>query len=114
MRTRKNTNAATKRRIMATIIALHGSDCAACGRETIVGGATTDGRTFNLGHVKSEANGGEFAVWNLLPLCRRCNKFMGERDWNESGAPMLRTPVDAPLVADPGTGEINMEIPEWA
>lgn len=112
-KTRKNTNATGKRRIMATIIALHGTRCAACDRETIVGASPTDGRGFNLGHVKSEANGGEFTVANLLPICRRCNSYMGERDWTGT-APMLRTPVDSPLVADPGTVQTYMEPPPWA
>lgn len=114
MTTRKNTNSATKRRILATVIAIHGSDCAACGRETIVGGSPTDGRTFNLGHVRADANGGTFSVANLLPICRRCNVYMGERDWQESGAPMLRTPRDAALVPDPGTTPRYMDAPDWA
>lgn len=114
MRTRKNTNAATKRRIQATVIAIHGTACAACGRETVVGASPTNGLGFNLGHVRSEANGGEFEMSNLLPICRRCNSWMGDADWAVSGAPMLRTPVWAELVKDPGTGETNMERPDWA
>lgn len=106
--TRKNSNATYKRRILATVIAAHGTTCSVigCGRVTVVGGPTTDGFTFNLGHVVSEANGGEFVIGNLLPLCRRCNKAMGDRDFPRH---MMRvTPVTVPLVADPGTGETNM------
>lgn len=112
MRTRANTNAPTKRRIQATIIGAYGTDCAACGRTTIVGGGPRDGYTFNLGHVVSEANGGEFIVSNLLPICRRCNVSMGERNWPDV-APMSTMPSDLPLVADPGTGEHDMEPIEW-
>jgi hypothetical protein len=112
--TRKNTNAATKRRIQATIIAVHGTACAACERETIVGASPNDGRGFNLGHVRAEANGGSFTVANLLPICRRCNVYMSDVDWADSGAPMLVTPMDAPLVADPGTVQTHMDRPDWA
>ena len=102
-------NSATRRRILATILAHHGNTCAVkgCERVTIVGGAPTDGYTFNLGHVKSDASGGTWTTDNLLPICRRCNKAMGDRDWPVSL--MARTPVALPLLPDPGTGETNME-----
>lgn len=107
--TRKSSNATYKRRIQATIIAAHGTTCSVigCERVTIVGGTPTDGMTFNLGHVVSEANGGEFITSNLLPLCRRCNKDMGDRDFPRH---MMRTlPLSLPLLPDPGTAEVNME-----
>ena len=109
MTTRKDTNAATKRRILATLVAAHGNRCmvTGCGRENlIIGGPTTDGMTFNLGHVVSEANGGHFRTDNLLPICRRCNKDMGQNDWPVSM--MVAAPRDLPLVPDTGTRETNM------
>lgn len=102
-------NSAMRRRILAAVIAYHGTRCAVtgCGRDTIVGGAPTDGFTFNLGHVISDANGGSWTTDNLLPICRRCNKAMGDQDWPSHM--MDRQPVAIPLPADPGTGETNME-----
>lgn len=106
-------NASMRRRIQATVIALHGTDCAACGRETIVDGKATSGRTFNLGHVIADCNGGSWSIDNLLPICRRCNVWMSGRDW-QGTAPMLRQPMSAPLLADPGTSETDMDAPAWA
>lgn len=102
-----------RRQIQATVIALHGTDCAACGRATIVGGSPRDGRTFQLGHVIADAKGGEWKVSNFLPICRRCNAWMADNNWQDV-APMLRTPVDAPLLPDPGTSETHMSPPPWA
>jgi hypothetical protein len=113
MTTRKDTNSRIVRQIQTTLIHYVGTDCQACGRETIVGGSPRDGRTFNLGHVVSEHNGGKFELSNLLPICRRCNKWMGERDW-QGTAPMLHAPIDVPLMRDPGATETNMEAPAWA
>lgn len=110
--TRKGASASLKRRVQATVIALHGTRCAACDRETVVGASPLDGAGFNLGHVTAEANGGMFVVGNLLPICRRCNSFMGERDWTGT-APMLRAPIDAPLLPDPGSVQVNFEPPPW-
>jgi 5-methylcytosine-specific restriction endonuclease McrA len=108
-------NALTRRRMLATIVAHLGTACAACGRETVIGGAPTDGMTLNLGHVKADTNGGTWTIDNLLPACRRCNVAMGGQDWTDAGAPMLVQPLPAgtPLVADPGTREVNMERAPW-
>lgn len=108
-------NSSTRRRIAATIIANLGTACAACGRETIVGGSPRDGRTFNLGHVKADANGGTWTIENLLPACRRCNKDMGDMDWADSGAPMLVQPLPAGtrLLPDTGDTETHMEPAPW-
>lgn len=102
-------NSAMRRRIRAAIIAYHGTTCAVvgCGRETIVDGAPTDGRTFNLGHVIADANGGTWKTENLLPICRRCNSELGDRDWPVTM--MARRPVALDLPRDPGTAERHME-----
>ena len=39
--------------------------------------------TFHAGHIKSEANGGEIKIGNLLPICSDCNKSMGTINWDE-------------------------------
>lgn len=109
-------NSSTRRRMLATILHHFGAVCAACGRECVVGGSPLDGRTLNLGHIVSDANGGAWNVANLLPACRRCNVWMGEQDWQDSGAPMLVTPLAAGtrLLPDTGDRETHMEAPEWA
>ena len=109
-------NSSTRRRLLATILHHLGSDCAACGRETIVGGSPLDGRTLNLGHIVADANGGKWAVDNLLPICRRCNVWMGDQNWVASGAPMRvdRLPAGTPLLPDTGDRETHMSAPEWA
>ena len=98
-------SSSTRRRLAATIISLLGSDCAACGHATIVGGSPSAPWTFNLGHVRADANGGTRTIGNLLPCCRRCNVTMGGTDWDASGAPMLVKPLaeGTRLVADPGS-----------
>lgn len=39
--------------------------------------------TFHAGHIKSEANGGEIEIGNLLPICSDCNSSMGTTNWDE-------------------------------
>jgi len=39
--------------------------------------------TFHAGHIKSEANGGEITIGNLLPICSDCNSSMGALNWDE-------------------------------
>ena len=39
--------------------------------------------TFHAGHIKSEANGGEISLGNLLPICGDCNKDMGPTNWDD-------------------------------
>lgn len=109
-------NSSTRRRVLATVLAHCGTACAACGRETVQGGSPLDGRTLNLGHVVADANGGAWAVHNLLPVCRRCNVHMADVDWTASGAPMLVSPVPVGtrLLPDTGDRETHMEAPEWA
>ena len=114
--TRGSLNASGRRRMLATIVAALGSDCAACGRETIANGGANDGRTLQLGHVESAANGGRFVIHNLLPICARCNAFMGDRDWSASGAPMRVTPLPTGtrMLPDPGTVRTHFDAPAWA
>ena len=51
--------------------------CPCCNKVPI-----TLGR-FECGHIISEFNGGETKVYNLRPICSRCNKSMGRRNWND-------------------------------
>ena len=38
---------------------------------------------FNVGHIISEANGGERVIENLRPICTGCNSKMGKMNWND-------------------------------
>lgn len=114
MATKASTGSVLKRRIAITVYTRDGGKCLACERDVIMGGSPRDGRTFNLGHVVADTNGGEYVVANLGTLCRRCNAYMGDRDWQDTNAPGWESVVDVPLMADPGTVETNMERPDWA
>lgn len=115
MARKSDTNSATKRRILATVLALaaangHGdgatyADCVACGHAAIVGAGARDGNRFELGHVVSDCNGGDYAVSNLLPLCRSCNDAMGETDMRDVLTPRYEivTGWNGRLLPDPGT-----------
>lgn len=109
-------NASTRARIVATLDAAMGLSCKACGRDTIKGGPTTDGRTLNMGHIVADCNGGTWNISNLLPLCRRCNVYMEGTDWADCGAPMLATPLPAGTKLLPDTRDEHnyMEAPPWA
>ena len=39
-------------------------------------------RNYEAGHIKSEKNGGETSVNNLIPICRPCNQSMGSDNWD--------------------------------
>lgn len=39
--------------------------------------------SFNCGHIKAEANGGELIVSNLKPICQNCNSSMGTKNMDE-------------------------------
>jgi hypothetical protein len=43
----------------------------------------THNNTFHAGHIKSEANGGEISIGNLLPICSDCNKHMSTINWDD-------------------------------
>ena len=55
--------------------------CFCCYKNTIT--PFTNCNTFHAGHIKSEANGGEIKIENLLPICSDCNKSMGAVNWDE-------------------------------
>lgn len=40
--------------------------------------AEIDSKSFECGHVKSEATGGKLTVSNLRPICGKCNRSMGK------------------------------------
>jgi hypothetical protein len=40
-------------------------------------------REFHVGHVTSEANGGNMNIDNLRPICATCNNSMGTMDMKE-------------------------------
>jgi len=111
MATKAQTGSAMKRRILATVLAMahaagHGdgvtcADCIVCGRSAVVGLGAADGRRFELGHMVPDTMGGDYAVHNLRPMCRRCNSWLGDRVALDVFRPRY-TVTDMPLVADPG------------
>lgn len=48
--------------------------CSCCKKEPITPFA------YHCGHVVSEANGGKMELYNLRPICPRCNLSMGKKD----------------------------------
>lgn len=40
--------------------------------------ADIDSKSFECGHVKSEATGGKLTLKNLRPICGKCNRSMGK------------------------------------
>ena len=40
--------------------------------------AEIDSKSFECGHVKSEATGGKLTINNLRPICGKCNRSMGK------------------------------------
>jgi 5-methylcytosine-specific restriction endonuclease McrA len=50
------------------------AQCNCCKREIITPFA------YHCGHVISEANGGKMELYNLRPVCARCNLSMGKKD----------------------------------
>jgi hypothetical protein len=114
-KTKANSSSATKRRVLATVLTLaasHGmSDgatyavCVACGRNALVGIGAREGNRFELGHVDSDSNGGEYSPANLLPLCRACNVAIGSENMTDVLTPRYdsRKGWNGTLVADPGT-----------
>ena len=39
--------------------------------------------SFNCGHIKAEANGGDTIVSNLRPICQNCNSSMGTKNMDD-------------------------------
>lgn len=57
------------------------TECFCCLKNKIT--PFTHYNTFHAGHIKSEANGGEISLGNLLPICGDCNKDMGPTNWDD-------------------------------
>ena len=57
------------------------TECFCCLKNKIT--PFTHYKTFHAGHIKSEANGGEISLNNLLPICGDCNKDMGPINWDD-------------------------------
>ena len=43
----------------------------------------TSYKTFQAGHIKSEFNGGDISIENLLPICKNCNVHMNTTHWDD-------------------------------
>ena len=43
----------------------------------------TSYKTFQAGHIKSEYNGGDISIENLLPICKICNVHMNTTNWDD-------------------------------
>jgi len=43
----------------------------------------TSYKTFQAGHIKSEFNGGDISIENLLPICKICNVHMNTTNWDD-------------------------------
>lgn len=39
--------------------------------------------TFEAGHIKSEYHGGKIIIGNLLPICKKCNRSMNVKHWDD-------------------------------
>ena len=57
------------------------TECFCCLKNKIT--PFTHYNTFHAGHIRSEANGGEISLDNLLPICSDCNKDMGPTNWDD-------------------------------
>ena len=73
--------------------------CFCCGR-------AVSQQDFECGHVLAAARGGSDAVGNLRPLCRTCNRSMGERHMDEFRAEYFRG-GDPPLGPLPPGGHAD-------
>lgn len=80
MRTKKNANADTKKRLRWTFAPSGVSRCVLCGEACRAGAGAKDADRMELGHIVAEANGGEFVYENLAPMCRACNDALGDND----------------------------------
>lgn len=110
----KAANARVRRQILATVLYLasltghsDGSTwaaCVGCGERAMVGGTPRAMDTFNLGHVKADAECGSYCPCNLLPLCRQCNADMGKETLTDVLVPVYdnRDAWDGKYVADTG------------
>ena len=55
--------------------------CFCCRKNTITS-FSGEKNTFEAGHIKSEHNGGEININNLLPICKKCNRSMNVKHWD--------------------------------
>lgn len=113
-----------RRRIDATLLALaaangHGdgktyADCVACGHAAIVGMGARHPRAFQRGHIVSADHGGTWSVWNLAPMCRKCNEALGTRNAREAFKFRyeIHNGYNGKMLPDPGAYD-ETEMPEW-
>jgi hypothetical protein len=121
--TKAMASASTKRRTLATVLAIAATmghsdgatyaDCVACGSRAYVGRAQTDRAGFNLGHVVSDASGGRYCACNLLPMCRACNSDLGDVTLTDALVPRYdgRATWSGVMVADTGARETTDDAP---
>ena len=57
------------------------STCFCCNIKKIT--PFTSFNTFQAGHIKSENEGGNIEIGNLLPICASCNRRMGIKHWDD-------------------------------
>ena len=55
--------------------------CYCCRKNTITV-FSGEKNTFEAGHIKSEYNGGKIIIGNLLPICKKCNRSMNVKHWD--------------------------------
>ena len=53
-----------------------------CCRKTTITSFSGERNTFEAGHIKSEYDGGEINIDNLLPICKKCNRSMNVKHWD--------------------------------
>ena len=56
--------------------------CYCCRKNTITV-FSGEKNTFEAGHIKSEYNGGKIIIGNLLPICKKCNRSMNVKHWDD-------------------------------
>jgi 5-methylcytosine-specific restriction endonuclease McrA len=80
--TRSDANSTEKERYALGFAPNGTSTCVLCNEECYREASPTDPNGFQLGHVRSDANGGRFEWENLAPMCRGCNVTLGKEDAN--------------------------------
>ena len=54
-----------------------------CCRKNIITVFSGEKDTFEAGHIKSEYHGGKIIIGNLLPICKKCNRSMNVKHWDD-------------------------------
>ena len=54
-----------------------------CCRKNIITVFSGEKDTFEAGHIKSEYHGGKIIIGNLLPICKKCNRSMYIKHWDD-------------------------------